>query len=182
MIRNLIITLFVAAPMAQIDADRRQDISAIYSEVMTSGNPVNAVAAQTAIPKVGATEMPLQGCVTLPPARAAEWAEILEEFDANKPGTGTIPPDLKLRRPYVLLNNDEVQEFRRSKSNPKFRGATDLFQFTDVYFSKNRTIAVVFVYAWSGPLAATWKWFALERTAAGKWEKRPQWAHCGAEA
>jgi hypothetical protein len=191
MIRSVTIMLCVTSALAgaipqavttQADAARRQDISAIYSEVMTSGSAVNAIAAQTADAKVGTREMPIQQCVTLPPARATEWTEILAEVDANKPGTGTIPPDLKLQRPYVLLNNVEVQEFRNSKSNPKFQGAMDLFQFTDVYFSKNRTIAVVFVFAWRGPLAATWTWFALERTAAGKWEQRRQWAHCGAEA
>jgi hypothetical protein len=56
-------------------------------------------------------------------------------------------------------------------SNPEFQGSKDLFLVSNVYFNRNRSLAIVFVNKWSSPLAASWRWVVFQKTANGVWQE-----------
>ncbi len=187
-----------AAPQAIVsDAATREDVQAIYSKFLPPTNPTFLIAdALTPLVSPPRPHQPIESCINLPRALATNWAEIVASARAAQ-SSKTFPTDLKLPRPYKVLTASEVQEFRDERvqsfaraignlplgassvlppsTTPKFAGATSIFHFSDVFFDKDRKIAVVSVNDWSGPIAASWRWHVLER-ANGRWEERPQWA------
>jgi hypothetical protein len=196
MIKSLAMILWAAvassAPpqAATPEMARQQDINAIYSAVMRSDNPVYLIGARTEI------DRPIQSCLTPAERTAQDWIEIVAEYDANKPGSGLIPTDLKLDRPHVLLSPEEVQEFRDDRSralvasinagpsftpladrvlvppsNPRFQGSKDLFLVSTVYFNRNRSLAIVLVHKWSNPRAASVRWIVFQKSANGIWQE-----------
>jgi hypothetical protein len=89
-------------------------------------------------------------------------------------------------KPFVLLTDDEVKAFieergmqRTSQKPPdeRFRGVTDLFRLTDVYFNPQRTLALTQISTWCGGLCGLREWKVFEKVD-GKWEPR-QWVMCG---
>ena len=148
---------------------------------VSSRNPVFLIAAKSITP-IG---RPMQNCLVMPQSYALTSNEILAEFNAQKPDMATIPADLKLTRPYVLLSEADENEFRADRrqmlrisprdtyplaasTNPKFKGATDLFLLSDVYFNQNRTVAATFIQIFSSARAGSWRWVGLEKTSDGR--------------
>lgn len=61
--------------------------------------------------------------------------------------------------------------------NERFRGLTDVFTLSDVYFNERRTLALTVVSSWCGDLCALYQWKVFEKLDTGKWEER-QWVGC----
>jgi hypothetical protein len=89
---------------------------------------------------------------------------------------------LSVSTPYALLNPDEVNAFTKARrhsqtTDERYRGVTDLFRFSDVYFNRNGTLALSFVSTWCGNLCGLFKWKVFEKLADGTWEER-KWVNC----
>ena len=62
-------------------------------------------------------------------------------------------------------------------TDERFRGVTDVFTLSDVYFNGRQTLALTAIASWCGGLCALYQWRVLEKVAEGKWEERP-WVGC----
>jgi hypothetical protein len=143
-------------------------------------------------------------CVQPPKDREADFAEVLADYDRrvspmsislfpNAPFGGVgrnatpwqLKPMFSIPKPYVLLSEDEVKAFiderlpirRDTVRDERFRGVTDLFRLTDVYFNPRRTLALTQISTWCGGLCGLMEWKVFEKVD-GKWEPR-QWVVCG---
>jgi hypothetical protein len=175
-----------AAAQTTDEAARQGDVSAIYSALFLPIDPFYLIAERTS---AGTGGFEIQSCITLPAQYAMDWAEILAAYNANRPGSTTIAPNLKLPRSYVLLNADEVTAFVNERMstlartiappvpNPKFKDAVNLYSFSDVYFNQSRTIAVTWANITAGPAAASQRWAPFEKVN-GIWQERRQWNKC----
>ena len=109
-----------------------------------------------------------------------DFEEILEDFDARCHDRVLLGSDgWKASAPVRLLTPAEQKEFESSRtggSDPdgKYKGATTLYSFSEVYFNKQRTVALVYASDWCGLLCAQGSWvaFGLEN---GEW-KQLRWS------
>jgi hypothetical protein len=86
------------------------------------------------------------------------------------------------RRPYLLLNDAEIEEFMAASSgeirkvplppNPKFQGAQDLYRLSDVYFNARRTFAFTIINRYCGSVCGSLNWHAFGKSSSGKWEQK----------
>ena len=103
-----------------------------------------------------------------PPAdRAEDFEEILSDFDAHchqrvrlMAGAFTTPA------PVRILSPAEQDEFRDallpgSTAMEKYRGAPALYSFSQVYFNKRHTVALVYASQSCGSLCGEGTWYAL---------------------
>jgi hypothetical protein len=189
------------------DFERVKDTYLIYSLLLTNPRTSHGaddneryLIAPTTVP--GYPRIP---CVQPPKEREADFAEVLADYDRrispmsqslfpNAPlgGVGRsatqwqLKPMFSVPKPYVILTDDEVKSFiqersmRRPSQKPpdeRFRGVTDLFTLTDVYFNPRRTLALTQISTWCGSLCGLKEWKVFEKVD-GKWEPR-QWVMCG---
>jgi len=170
------------------DSEREKDVYAIYSLMLTNPRTSHGpddneryLIAQTTAPG-----NPQEPCVRPPKEREADFREVLAEFEYQKVTPRQLKRALSIQKPYILLSADEVRKFRKTRSlakNPprstdeRFRGVTDLFTLSDVYFNQGRTLALTAISSWCGSLCALYQWRVFEKSDAGKWEER-QWATC----
>ncbi len=170
------------------DPEREKDVYAIYSQMFTnpqtshgSDNNERYLIAETTAPGY-----PKEPCVQSPKAREAEWREVLADFERRNNIPRKLERALSISKPYELLTADEVKEFIEARSMPKigspkpnerFRGVTDLFTLTDVYFNRRRTLALTYISTWCGGLCGLMSWKVYEKSDAGDWEERP-WVLC----
>jgi hypothetical protein len=171
---------------ASTDPERDKDVYTIYSLLLTNpktshGSDDNEryLIAPTTIP--GYPSIP---CVRPPKERNGDFAEVWAEYQRRK----TIPTELKpmfsIPKQYVLLTDDEVKGFidergiRRSQKPPdeRFRGVSDLFRLTDVYFNPRRTLALTAISTYCGGTCGMAEWKVFEKLD-GKWEPL-QWVVC----
>ena len=170
------------------EAERRADVYAIYSLMMT--NPKTSHGADdNQIYLINATTGPGfsgQPCVRAPRAYESRFAEVLAEYDRRKDGRATLERAFKITKSYHLLNGDDVKEFIEMRSlrptpypNPRelFQKATDLFTLSDIYFNRNRTLALTAISSWCGTLCGMKQWKVFEKTKDGQWEER-NWPTC----
>jgi hypothetical protein len=59
----------------------------------------------------------------------------------------------------------------------RFRGVTDLFTLSDVYFNPARTLALTAISTWCGGLCALYQWNVFEKVGPDRWEERG-WVRC----
>jgi hypothetical protein len=120
-----------------------------------------------------------------PKEREADFAEVLADYDRRKGTQQPLKPQFSIPKPYVLLTEDEVKAFienappRRTQKPPdeRFRGVTDLFRLSDVYFNPRLTLALTAISTYCGSLCGLKEWKVFEKVD-GKWEPR-QWIVCG---
>jgi hypothetical protein len=186
MLRLLGTLLVVAAPVAgaspQVPGDARQtDIYAIYSIMMSNppmgrDNQTYAILTLTR-PAIGGSGQP---CVAPRPEHASRWEEVLADYTARVGKPATLVRQLNIAKPYILISQEEAAAFARVHPgfgppprdpqppapplDPKFDGVKTIFVLSDVWFSKDGTLALTGIGD-SG--SAQWKLF--EKTAGGRW-------------
>ncbi|HWE49804.1 MAG TPA: hypothetical protein VG273_08450 [Bryobacteraceae bacterium] len=171
------------------DSEREKDVYAIYSlmltDVPTSHGPDNKEKYL-----IAATTAPMRRarpCVTPSPARRADFGEVLADYELRRSTPRHLKRALSIQQPYVLLDAEQVKAFieersphgtgRQSSSREVFRGATDLFTLSDVYFNQRRTLALTALSSWCGVLCGESQWRVFEKSTTGEWEER-QWVGC----
>jgi hypothetical protein len=174
------------------DAVREKDVYAIYSLMLSNPNTSHGpyqseryLIAGTTVPGI-----PEQPCVSPPKERAAEFRDVLVDYERRKTTMRDLKPALSIAKPYVLLDANEVNEFIKERSfsapgktvpAPQFQGVTDLFRLSDVYFNRRGTLALTAISAYCGSLCGFHQWKVFEKRATGKWEELP-WDACYAIA
>jgi hypothetical protein len=167
---------------------REKDVYAIYSQMFT--NPPTSHGRDNndryLIAETTAPGEPKEPCVRPPKEREAEWREVLVDFERRKDTPRRLERSFSISKPYELLNADEVKEFIADRSLPRlgtavaderFRGVTDLFRLSDVYFNRRRTLALTYISTWCRGLCGLMLWKVYEKSNAGGWDERP-WVPC----
>ena len=163
-------------------AARTKDIYEIYSQLIPAAmtltaNPVYLIQSTTVVVPLDAVPgWGIDRCVKVPPNYAPAWAELLEEARSGKIVPGTLQPEFKLSKAYLLLRPAEIPAM--PSSDPKFQGATDVFRLSVVYFNRNRTLALTSVGTTCGRLCGTGRWATFEKLPAGMWVERRDWVRC----
>ena len=128
-----------------------------------------------------------QGARVRPPSdREVEFRQVMADFERRKATPRHLKRGFSIDQPYVLLTDEEVKQFmneRMRRTDPqavdeRFRGVTDVFLLTDVYFDEKRTMALTALESWCGGLCAQMSWIPLEKLADGRWQVRPGWITC----
>ncbi|HET9130345.1 MAG TPA: hypothetical protein VFO86_05315 [Terriglobia bacterium] len=169
-----------ATNSAFADDGRRQDVYAIYSQIMSNpptsfrndANTTYAIEAMT----VGKTPKPAQPpagdlaefmaridgdpCVVPPKPYEGRWSGVLAEYNAGAPSV-PLERSLSIVKPYVLLTT--------GVSTP-LQDVRDIFRLTNVYFNKDRTLALAGVGTTCGSLCGIFQWLILERSPEGRWK------------
>lgn len=192
--RSAVLLMFCSAaapgfqgPPNPPDSERERDVYLIYSLMLTnprtSHGPDNneryLIAATTAPGR------PLEPCVMPPKEREADLREVLADYEHRKGKTRELKPAFSIPKPYLLLNADEVKSFMKERwptpepklPDARFRGVTDIFTLSDVYFNQRQTLALTAMSTWCGSLCALYQWKVFEKLHMGKWEERP-WVGC----
>jgi hypothetical protein len=190
---RLICVLLLVAPIipafqqdtTSSDSERDKDVYAIYSLMLSKAHPTalneRYLMASTTVP--GYPEIP---CVQPPIERNGDFREVLADYERRKTIQRQLKPMFSLPKPYVFLTGDEVNKVmqeqgyvsRRGEKPPdeRFRGVTDIFLLSDVYFNPRRTIALTAIFSWCGGLCGERSWVVFEKLD-GKWKQLP-WVKC----
>jgi hypothetical protein len=127
----------------------------------------------------GLSAMNPHNALTAPESRAQDLAELLEDFDKHCHERVKLTADgFKLQVPLRLLNEDEQEEFIRTrfgatkdvKAEEKYRGAPGLSSFSQVYFNAHHTVAMVYASGWCGGTCAQAFWVVFEKDSMGQWK------------
>lgn len=129
--------------------------------------------------------------IKAPAERAAEFGEVLADFDAHCHDRYALDASrFRLTLPVRLLDEQARNRFQsavsgyvppandimRAPATPdEFKGAAGMHSFTAVYFNHSHTLAITEVGMYCGGLCGNWSWVVLERTPAG-WRILP-WVH-----
>ena len=171
-----------------IDPEREKDVYAIYSLMLT--NPKTSHGADSSerylIRAATVPGTPRNPCVRPPKEREADFGEVLADFDQRSDTARQLERKLSIQKPYVLLNADQAKQFVEERSlNPnrpktrdeQFRGVSDLYSLSDVYFNPRRTLALTAISSWCGLLCGSFQWKVFEKTDNGNW-KELDWSTC----
>lgn len=179
--------LGAAAPVLLPQPDSSDnDLQAIYSWFLTNstdGDKLHLVA-----PETSPISYP-ERCLDIPPEHVADFREIRADFESRKNTTRLIPNPLLTSKRYVILDPKVAREVILTSPSlsqspiigERFPGSEYLLIFSDIYFNRKRTVALVEVDRWCGGLCGTSRWFAFEKGTDGLWQRRP-WARCLAVA
>lgn len=104
------------------------------------------------------------------------FQEALADFNARKYQRVTLAHSPGAE--YVIVSPDEAAAFRGSRtsataagSGQRYSGCGGLTYFSDVYFSRHRTAALVYMLNWCGSLCGQGEWVYLEKQD-GQWALR----------
>ncbi|HUI79520.1 MAG TPA: hypothetical protein VLY24_16460 [Bryobacteraceae bacterium] len=172
-----------------VDAERRADVYAIYSRLLTNpetsqGPDDNEIyfIADTTVPGT-----PQDPCVRVPSEAAARFAEVMADCEQRKDTPAKLERAFQISKRYRLLNDAEVDQFAAARGSggytprPGEPKVIDLFRLSDVYFDRSRTLALTAISTWCGDLCAQFQWKVLEKNADGHWQER-RWVTCAAMA
>ncbi len=160
------------APSA--DAARRADVYAIYSVLLTNPETSHGPDDNEIYLIEGTTVpgSPREPCVRAPAGHAARFAEVLADFERRQDMPSTLERALQITKPYRLLNGDGVQEFIAAHTSPGAPKVSDLFRLSNVYFDRDRTLALTAISTWCGDgLCGLFSWKLLEKTKDGSWSE-----------
>jgi hypothetical protein len=101
-----------------------------------------------------------------PPGSESAFQGALQDFHARRQERVQLQHQLKLDRPYELLNAAQVAEFRKSLT-----GYASLSFFSEVYFNAAQTAALVYTNSLCPNPCATGRWIYLEKSD-GEWIRR----------
>ncbi|MGH9647168.1 MAG: hypothetical protein ACRD4E_10160, partial [Bryobacteraceae bacterium] len=162
------------------DSDREKDVYAIYSLMLTNPQTSHGpdrnerflIAVTTAPPHAQ------EPCVRPPTERQADFQEMRTDYERRRAMPRELKAVFSISKPYVLLNADEAQNFIESRwpkpghgSPPvQFKGVTDLFTLSDVYFNQQGNLALTGISNFCGNLCALYQWKVFEKSDTGKWE------------
>ena len=162
------------------DPDRDKDVQAIYSSVISqsTGPDIHLIA-----PKTYQIDYPQERCLPIPPEHAADFREIHADFERRKNTKREIPRSLSTSKPYIILDLNVAEEIMLKSPalsespivRERYPGAEHLLLFSDVYFNRKRTVALVHVESWCGGLCGQSVWMAFEKGNNGMWQFRT-WA------
>jgi hypothetical protein len=172
------------------DAARQQDVYAVYSTMLANppvvggdSNKTYAIAAMTTPSNLDAAaplELPeelrvlIAACNAPPPGYEDRWSEILSDFRSRGDAPVALRRELKITKPYVYLNAVETATMSsRTPINapptpsPEFGGAVAVIRLGNVYFSRDRSLAVTYISSVCGPLCSEGERKVFERIPAG---------------
>ena len=171
------------------DSERENYVYVIYSLMLTNpqtshgpdDNERYLIAALTAT----VPGRPPAPCVLPPKEREADFREVLADYERRKGKPRELKPTFSIPKPYLLLGADEVRAFMEvlvpvpeaKLRDERFRGVTDVFTLSDVYFNQRQTLALTAISSWCGGLCGLYQWRVFEKLNTGKWEERP-WVGC----
>jgi hypothetical protein len=113
--------------------------------------------------------------------REQDFKEILEDFDQHCHDHLMLQPDIwHSETPVRLLTPEEQREAQETQFGTrgdadlgaKYKGASAIFGFSEVYFNAHHTVALVFLTDWCGNLCGHLSWLALA-LEDGKWKPLP---------
>jgi len=150
-----------------VPRDRSDDSYAVYSALLKTPrlshpNSNRKYLIEDITTEANVIESTPRTCVHVPPAYAAQFEEVLGEYDQLKGERFRLERKFAVDRPYDLMTEAEAKEFmlvrsgRQTPDPEKTRGATDLLSFGNVYFDNSRTIALVRTGDWCGGLCGEW--------------------------
>jgi hypothetical protein len=171
-----------------IDPEREKDVYGIYSLLLT--NPKTSHGADSneryLIRAATVPGTPRVPCVRPPKEREADFREVLADFERRPDTVRQLERKLTIQKPYVLLDADQVRQFveehslkpnRPRSREEQFRGVSDLYSLSDVYFNQRRTLALTAISSWCGLLCGSFQWKVFEKTDSGNW-KELDWSTC----
>jgi hypothetical protein len=123
-----------------------------------------------------------------PPENHQDLVEILDDFDQHCHDRLTLDPDpdlWKLAVPIHLLNPTEQAEFRATHGRvdstvaEKYKGATALYAFSEVYFNSHHSVAIVYVTHWHGDPFGVGSWAVFTLDNSNVWKRQGNWSDGG---
>jgi hypothetical protein len=93
---------------------------------------------------------------------------VLADFSARSNTPATLERALTISKPYVLLDANDTQN-AITTDNRNVPGAADLFILSDVYFNRDRTLALTGIYSRCGGRCAVGEWKMFEKLPTGSW-------------
>ena len=156
---------------------RERDVHAIYSLMLTNPHTSHG-------PDNNERYLP---CVLPPKEREADFHEVLLDYERRKVRQRQLKQALSISKPYLLLSADEVKAFMHARfprspgeaspeASERFRGVTDLFTLSDIYFDQQGGLALTAISSWCGWLCGLMQWKVFEKRDS-KWEER-HWTTC----
>jgi hypothetical protein len=132
------------------------------------------------------TLFPADSCLKVPPIDDAAFREILADYNLRKSTPAALKRLFTFSKPYQLLTATEADGFLREAKeatpsvnrNPLYPKSKRIFRLGDVYFNKNRTLAVVFFSVYTTSSAGSGSWRAFRKAANGEWQTNNSWATC----
>jgi hypothetical protein len=114
-----------------------------------------------------------------------DLVEILDDFDQHCHDRLTLDPDpnvWKLAVPIHLLNPTEQAEFRATRGRvdsaiaDKYKGATAVYAFSEVYFNSHHSVAIVYVTHWQGGPSGVGFWAVFTLDNSNIWKRQLNWS------
>jgi hypothetical protein len=125
-------------------------------------------------------------CIQVPAAYQRQFQEVLADYDRRKNERNRLTRAFHLEKPYELLSEEDAREFVRERfygnrsgetGRARFAQAIDLVRLSNVYFSRDRTLALTAMSSYCGGLCGLQAWRIFEKTGQGKWIER-KWTTC----
>jgi hypothetical protein len=159
----------VPANSPPIEANRASDSYAIYSLLLprSSSSQQHVAIADTTInidDMQPATEPDSE--LHPPPGSERAFQEALQDFGARRGQRAQLQHQLKLDRPYELLNDEQIAEFRKTHA-----GDTSFTFFSEVYFDTRQAAALVYTNSLCPNSCGEGQWIYLEKHD-GQWVRR----------
>jgi hypothetical protein len=137
-------------------------------------------------PPGGRSFFTAESCLKVPPLDDAGFREILSDYNLRKSTPAVLKRMFTFPKPYQLLTTVEADRFLReavdatppANRNPFYQKSRRVFRLGDVYFNKDRTLAVVFFSVYTTPAAGSGSWRAFRKAANGQWQTNNSWATC----
>lgn len=169
-------------------AARASNSYAIYS-MLLPGPPFDALPADQvqrfaiADTTVNITDMnpsiQPDGALQPPPDNPDAFREALHDFQTRRFERLPLTRQFHLDRDYTLLNAAQVAEFRSARSAPdpgsslqqQYAGYPGITYFSQVFFNRQQTAALVYRSNWCANLCAAGQWIYLEKRGSA-WVRR----------
>jgi len=158
-------------------SERAKDAYAIYSLMLThpktshgADNNERYLISMFTAPTIPEPCLPTEG--------EADRREMCTDYEQRKATPRQLKPTFSISKPYVLLSADEAETFIQSRIKPgqvpieRFKGVTDIFTLSDVYFNKRGTLALTGISTSCGFNCGLFQWKVFERLTSGKWQER----------
>lgn len=169
-------------------ASRQHDVYAIYSLLMPgavfanmgpSQNQRWAIADTTVSAEDINPAIAPEAALKAPDDHPRRFHDAVVDYEQRRNERQAITHHLHLDRPYTLLSQAEVEEFRAARAAPnasnslrqKYSGYPGINYFSDVYFDMHRSVALVYRLDWCGNLCSQGEWIYAEKHN-GRWIER----------
>jgi len=174
------------APVPAVPADQKADLYAIYSTVL--GRPAlshpdtNRIYVIRDITGTAYSQEPAD-CIGVPSEYQSRFGELLEDFAKRRNQKYRLERALSIARDYELLDDAGIARFLKERERDaapqedRFAGAVDVITLGNVYFDRQRTLALVVMNSFCGNLCGFQSWRIFERRDKDTWVERP-WVHC----